>query len=319
MPLTLDPEFQKTLEPMLPVLSSIPGLPVGDVEDRRARLKALFAGLPPKPPVDGVSIEKHTSASYDAALINIHRFFPTKLASESGPAIVHFHGGGRIAGDVAMVSHNLARQVSSTGVQVFSVEYRLAPEYPHPVAAEDGYAAVLWLQQRSDEFRVDPARIAVQGESAGGGLAAGVALLARDRKLSPPLKKQILIYPMLDDRNQKSMPEELGVYVRWKAEDNETGWRALLGEAYQSEGVSPYAAPARAESLEGLPSTYIDVGSLDLFVDECAEYVARLVAGDVDVEFHLYPGLPHLFELLAPGIRATKKAEENRFDAIRRL
>jgi acetyl esterase/lipase len=224
-----------------------------------------------------------------------------------------------IAGQVETMKDSLAEQVAQTGVQVFSVNYRLAPENPHPVPIEDCYAALLWVREHSKEFYVDMARLAVQGESAGAGLAAGVSLLARDRKLNPPLAKQFLVYPMLDDRNQKSFPKELDVYVVWKSADNETGWRALLGDAYQTESVSPYAAPARAESVEGLPSTYMDVGSLDLFRDECIAFIARLAAQNVDTEFHIYPGVPHAFEILAPDIPVTKRAGENRFNAIRRF
>lgn len=105
----------------------------------------------------------------------------------------------------------------------------------------------------------------------------------------------------------------------WNSVANETGWRALLGDAYQTEKVSPYAAPARVESVEGLPPTYMDVGTLDLFCDECAAFVARLVAQNVDTEFHIYPGLPHAFELLSPDITGAKRAEENRLNAVRRI
>ncbi|KAF2659666.1 hypothetical protein K491DRAFT_152208 [Lophiostoma macrostomum CBS 122681] len=319
MPLTIDPEFYRAAEPLVPVLSSAPKLPVGDVENRRARMAALFANLPPNPAVEGVTIEKYKFASHDGQRIGIYRFSPTNSKSGPGPTILHMHGGGMISGHVELSKDSLAKQVAQTGIQVFSVDYRLAPENPHPVPVEDCYAALLWIQQHREEFEVDLARIAVQGESAGGGLAAGVSLIARDRKLDPPLAKQILVYPMLDDRNRKSIPKDLDVYVMWKSVDNETGWRALLGDAYQTESVSSYAAPARADSVDGLPSTYMDVGSLDIFCDECTMFVARLAAKNVDTEFHVYSGVGHVFEFLAPNIAITQRAVENRLNAIRRL
>jgi acetyl esterase/lipase len=172
-----------------------------------------------------------------------------------------------------------------------------------------------WVHDHALEFQVDPARIGIFGESAGGGLAAATAIMARDRKLNPPLAKQILVYPMLDDRNKK----DFGIYndlVTWKQEDNVTGWSAMLGDRVGADDVEPTAAPARITDASGLPPTYLDVGSFDLFVDENIAYVAKLVAANIEVEFHLYPGLPHGFELVAPGIPVTRMATENRVRAV---
>jgi acetyl esterase/lipase len=148
------------------------------------------------------------------------------------------------------------------------VEYRLAPEHRYPTPVEDCYSGLQWLAGHADELDVDPERIAVMGDSAGGGLAAAVALMSRDRG-GPTLAHQILIYPMLDDRNTSPDPEIVPFAV-WSYDDNITGWGALLGEAVGGASVSPYAAPARAIDLSGLPSCYLKVGQLDIFRDDIA-------------------------------------------------
>lgn len=141
------------------------------------------------------------------------------------------------------------------------------------------------------------ARLAVMGESAGGGLAAGVCLMARDRR-GPAVAQQLLIYPMLDDRPATPDPALLP-FLTWTYDDNLTGWGALLGDKAGGDGVSPYAAPARATDLAGLPDTYIDVGDLDIFREDDIGYARRLSAAGVPTEFHLHPGCPHIFETVA--------------------
>lgn len=197
-------------------------------------------------------------------------------------------------------------------------DYRLAPEYPHPAPVEDCYAGLVWLSTHAQELGIDPARIGVVGLSAGGGLAAGVALLARDRGLSPPLAKQILFCPMLDDRNVETDSASLPL-MTWSWDDNWTGWNALLGKAAGSDSVSEYAAPARAKQLHGLPTTYIDVGSKDIFAKEDQEYAERLRAANVMVEFNLYDSVPHGFELRGVGSKVYERAIANRQAAVRGL
>ena len=153
------------------------------------------------------------------------------------------------------------------------------------------------------------------GESAGGGIAAGLALYARDKQLQPPIAKQILVYPMIDYTKTEPFPA-LSKYLVWTEESNLTGWTALLGDKIKSGDVSPYASPAHVKDVSGLPSTYIDCGTLDLFRDEDTEYARRLAAANVDVEYHLYPGVPHGFEAIAPNITASKQATANRMKAL---
>lgn len=168
------------------------------------------------------------------------------------------------------------------------------------------------------ELGVDPTRIGVAGLSAGGGLAAGVALLARDRGLHPPIAKQILLCPMLDDRNTRT-DEALLPLVTWSWDDNWTGWNALLAGVQGSSSVFQYAAPSRAESLQNLPPAYIDVGSLDIFLEENKVYADRLKEAGVNVEYHMYNGVPHGFEFRAEGTEVLSRTLSNRHKAIQRI
>jgi acetyl esterase/lipase len=154
----------------------------------------------------------------------------------------------------------------------------------------------------------------VLGESAGGGLAAGMVIMARDKRLSPPVAYQMLIYPMLDDRNLGPRPG-IEPYTKWRSDDSKTGWGAVLGEGMgRDEEVDghQYAAPARVKSVEGLPPTFIDVGGLDYFVREDIDYAARLLEAGISMELHVYPGLPHDFEWAGPSAKIVQEAIDNR-------
>ena len=179
-----------------------------------------------------------------------------------------------------------------------SVQYRLAPETPYPGPLDDCYAGLAWVHQHADELGVDPDRIGIGGQSAGGGLAAGLALLARDRG-EVPVAFQLLIYPMLDDRQitpSSGWPDPI-----WPPSANTYGWTAYLGDRKGGPDVEPYAAPARATDLAGLPPTLIAVGAIDGFSDEDIDYAVRLRHAGVPVDLHVYAGAPHGFEGLAPG------------------
>ncbi|KAH6722664.1 arylesterase/monooxygenase [Leptodontidium sp. MPI-SDFR-AT-0119] len=313
MSLKFDPEF-------LEVLSTLPpnGPPpaLHDIAARRrdfdAKFGALSTMLPDCLDVDQREFWVNTA---DGNKIKIIGFTKKGSATTKTSALLHFHAGGLILGSVDTFSKIVAMQVSATGVPVYSVDYRLAPEHPGLTPVDDSYASLLWLRSQADSLNIDLNRIGVIGESAGGGLAAGVALMARDNKLSPPLAKQILIYPLLDDR---TLTPNLAIepMAIWSTEDNITAWTALLGHKAGTADVPIYCAPARAPDLSGLPSTYIEVGQLDIFRDEDMRYAQRIAQANVSIEFHLYPGLPHAFEGIAPQIGASKRAVENRFRAI---
>ncbi|RAL17811.1 alpha/beta hydrolase [Aspergillus homomorphus CBS 101889] len=314
MPLSLDPAYAKAVAPAIAAVASKPKSAVHDVEARRVGITGLYESIfETFPDVPSVERTVHQFRSYDGGMISIQRYAKKDTASTApGPAIVHAHGGGMFQGSVDLYRKVFPFQVEQSNIQIFSVDYRLAPEHPHPTPLEDCYAGLLWLHEHADEFAVDRSRIAVQGESAGGNLAAGMALLARDRGLSPPLAKQVLIYPMLDDNNTVPNPA-LEPFATWTYDDNMTGWTAFLGQdVVGTDKVSPYAAPARATNLEGLPPTYIDVGELDIFRDEDIAFAGRIAAANISLELHVYPGLPHVFEIYAPQCEPSLRAIANR-------
>ncbi|KAF2209822.1 hypothetical protein CERZMDRAFT_46299 [Cercospora zeae-maydis SCOH1-5] len=321
MPLLIDPELRPIYEPILASLTKKPQLEIADIPVSRASREAgvvqLYSGLP-----DAKNIQHivHHATAIDGYAIPIHGFTQRTPQTSSGPAALHFHGGGMTMGSALTFAKPLAQMASRSGVPIYSVDYRLAPEAHGDTLVEDCYAALLWLRNNANELGIDVARLAVYGESAGGGLAAGVALLARDRKLSPPLAKQILVYPMLEDRGAVE-DMHLEPVASFKTRDKQFSWAALLGDQAGDPDapVSPYAVPARALSLANLPPTYVDVGELDIFRDECLGYTMRLLADHVPTEFHLYPGVPHAFETLAPHITATVKAQGNRIRALQQF
>jgi acetyl esterase/lipase len=216
-----------------------------------------------------------------------------------GPGFLHLHGGGMIGGDRFTGVAGLVDLIESTDAVVVTVEYRLAPENPDPAPVEDCYAGLLWMADNLDELGVDPERLVVIGASAGGGLSAGVALLARDRK-GPTLAGQVLIYPMLDDRNETVSSHQIDGFGVWDRGSNDTGWDALLGDRRKTDAVSIYAAPARATDLSGLPPTYLDAGSAEVFRDEIVAYASGIWASGGIAELHVWPGGFHGFDGFAP-------------------
>jgi acetyl esterase/lipase len=239
-------------------------------------------------------------------------------ASGPLPCIYHIHGGGYVVG-TAKNQEPIHRQLAaSLGCAIVSVDYRLAPETPFPGPVEDCYAGLAWTFARAAELGLDTGRIGVMGESAGGGLAAALALLARDRG-EYALAFQHLIYPMLDDRTcEHPDPHHHAGEFIWHAHNNRFGWSSLLGHAPGREGVSPYAAPARAEDLSGLPPTFISTGGLDLFLEEDLEYARRLMRVAVPTELHVYPGAFHAFDM-HPDAAVAHQARRDSREALARF
>lgn len=234
------------------------------------------------------------------------------------PAYLHMHGGGFVVGKPESFADFSERFAFELGCLVVSVDYRKAPETRFPGALEDCYAALGWLHREAATLGIDPRRICIGGESAGGGLAAGLALLARDRG-QLPIAYQLLIYPVLDDRTGTVADgnPHTGEFI-WTRESNRFAWSCLLGTAPGGEGVSPYAAPARADDLRGLPPAFVSVGSLDLFLEENIDYATRLLQAGVPTELHVYPGAVHGFELAAHTAIA-QAAMRDRLAALRRV
>jgi acetyl esterase/lipase len=325
MTLQYDAEYLLAIQKFASQAGPIRKHELHDVASRREMMNRLLPGMmsnfPEQADVIRTQYQVKTGLGHQAT---VHRFAKSAADNDQGgdtkpgPAIFHCHGGGMILGSVDAFARYLAFVVSKTSVPVYSVDYRLAPEHPYPAVVEDCYASLGWLRDHAKEFGVDPARIAVMGESAGGGIAAGLALMARDQGLQPPVAKQILICPMLDDRTVEENPA-IEPFAVWTTEDNITGWTAVLGAekmSHQDRTVSPYAAAARAESVTGLPPTYIEIGELDIFRDECIEYAMRIARENISTELHLYPGVPHGFEMFASNIALARSAFESRLRAI---
>ena len=315
MPFQYDRDFKEAAATILAYRAANPVTFDTALSIRAVLGPSTSALMSSSPMVPGIEEEAHEIKSHDGQSITIYRYWKKDATNKLTPAVVHMHGGGMVFGDAKMGASLLSSLVAQTGVQFFTVDYRLAPEHPYPTPTEDSYAALSWVNEHAAKLSIDPARIATMGESAGGGLAAGLALMARDRGLSPPLAKQILVYPMLDDRNVHEI-KALKDLAIWTPDTNRICWSAYLSEAFGSDSVSQYAAPARAVSLHGLPSTYLEVGQLDIFCAENLAYASRLTEAGIEVDFSIFAGIPHFYDVFAPHCGTTKRAVEARVPAI---
>jgi acetyl esterase len=210
------------------------------------------------------------------------------------PGVIHFHGGAFIVGDLETEDRDCRETSFQAGCTVLSVDYRLAPENPFPAAVEDGYDVLRWVEANAEALDIDPTRLAVSGASAGGCIAACVAMMARDQG-GPSLCMQQLIYPVLDDRLRTTSAQWTGTPMLTSAQ-LEVMWRAYLGDWPGTDDVSPYAAPARQTDLTGLPATYMVLAGLDPLRDEALDFASRLIDAGVAVELHHYPDAVHGFD-----------------------
>lgn len=278
------------------VLGVLPAglLDLSDIDATRAGL-AKFMGAFPAPAlpdsitVEDVHVPGHAEGDPDV-LVRLYR--PANLAADA-PALYWIHGGGMVLGSVDMDDLNCANRAAELGCLVASVEYRLAPESPFPGPMNDCYAGLSWLAANAATLGINADRIVVGGGSAGGGLAAGLAIMARDLG-GPAICYQFLVFPMLDHRNSNPSTQAIVDSRVWNRGANRAGWDAYLGSASQSPGdVSPWASPAVATDLSGLPPAYICVGQFDMFLDEDIAYAQALLRAGVAAELHVYPGAFH--------------------------
>ncbi|ADO73898.1 alpha/beta hydrolase [Stigmatella aurantiaca] len=274
------------------------------VAEFRANLLAIYAQAAPLMPE--AREERKVPGPPGTPEVRVLIYRPTPQP-QPFPAILYIHGGGMIGGAAEMMDAASVQLAQGHGALVVAVDYRLAPETPFPGPVEDCYAALDWLFRNADSLGVDPSHIAIMGHSAGGGLAAATALLARDRGVYL-LSGQILIYPMLDSRT--GTPEALadnpltGEFV-WTREFNRFGWKALRGtEPLPPERLGHFS-PAQASDVSRLPPAFIAVGALDLFLEEDVAYALRLARSGVPVDLHVYEGGIHGFDLF-PGALATR-------------
>ncbi|MBE9375345.1 alpha/beta hydrolase [Saccharopolyspora sp. HNM0983] len=296
--------------------------PAVDLSDERLGvLRGAIGDLDVGEPSAQVRTTERSATAPGAQRVRVLVSRPAGAAEHDLPVLVWLHGGGYVLGTPEMNQPLADELVTELGCVVVSVDYRLAPETPHPGPVEDCCTALRWVRANAAELGVDEARILVGGESAGGGLAAAAALLARDRD-EVGLRAQLLVYPMLDDRTcvDPDPNPYAGEFV-WTRAQNRYGWQALLGHEPGLPSVSRYAAAARAEDLAGAPPAFLAVGALDLFVDENIGYAHRLLRAGVPTELHVQPGAVHgyfsaagtapgdwlrgrVFEYLAAAMRA---------------
>lgn len=237
---------------------------------------------------------------------------PKANASSSPcPGIIWYHGGGAVSGNRYGGLRYVKDLVQLLNVTVVSVEYRLAPEYPAPIPQNDCFEALVWTAKSLKELNIDPERLMVGGSSAGAGLAAGVVLRARDEG-RPAICGQLLINPMLDDRNETESSHRCTDDRIWGRASNLWAWKALLGEKSGLEGVDEYAAPGRAKDLSCLPPTFISVGAQEPFADEACIYAKRIRDNLGSVEIHVWPGAYHAFESVAPEAKISMMASQVR-------
>jgi acetyl esterase/lipase len=224
------------------------------------------------------------------------------------PCLYWIHGGGYVMGSPEQDDLRFDRWCQRFDVVGVAVQYRLAPEHPYPAGVEDCYAGLRWIKANGAELGIDTARIGIGGPSGGGGLAAALALVVRDRG-EFAIDYQLLIYPMIDD-TRTSVTANWDVPV-WNPSSNEFGWTSYLGELHGTDRIPAHAAPSRELDLSGLPPTYIMVGTLDGFADEDIDYAQRLNHAGVSVELHVYPGAPHGFEGFAPNTTVARQARRD--------
>lgn len=306
----IDPESRIPLEGLLQALpggfNSIP-----DIVQRREVLSQMLAAseVPTNP---NIAVSNHVAPG-PAGEIAVRVYSPKK-ASKPAAGLIYIHGGGMIMGGLDGQDATCQMMAERLGAVIASVDYRKAPENPYPAAPEDCYAAASWVFENAAELNLDASNIGIYGQSAGGGLAIAVALMARDRG-GPKFSFLAPIYPMIDDRNTSESSKLVTDVGIWDRAGSIEAWGWYLG----GEAADQYAAPARAEDISGLPPTFIDVGELDLFRDEDMDFAKRLAEAGVQVEFHLWPGAYHASEIFAPEAALSKTIWETRLSGLRRL
>lgn len=307
----IDPASRVPLEVLLEGLRG--GLnTIPDIGQRRAAAEAMLAAqeVPQNP---NVTKDDLTVPGPDGEPDITLRVYRPRSRSGVLPGVYYIHGGGMILGNVAGEDPSASMIADLVGAVVVSVDYRLAPEHPHPAPVEDCYAGLVWMAENSTWLGVDPERLAIYGASAGGGLTIATALLARDRG-GPDLCFMMPIYPMIDDRNETPSSHEITDIGVWDRAGNVEAWAWYLG----GKDADPYAAPTRAQDLTGLPPAFIDVGTVDLFRDEDMAFAQRLMQAGVPTELHVNPGSYHASETYAPEAPLSIRIVERRMNALQR-
>ncbi|WP_086664803.1 alpha/beta hydrolase [Lentzea kentuckyensis] len=304
---------------LLPWLDMLPQVGLTDYDAllaARAQQSQLANLAPRHEPANPVDVRDTTVPGPDGAPDVPVRVYSPANRQEPVPGLVYIHGGGFVLGDLEMFESHVLQLVDQLGIVVVSVDYRLAPEHPFPAPVEDCYAALQWVAKNAGELGVDPARLGIGGESAGGGLTAGTVLMARDRG-GPELCFQYLGIPELDDRlDTESMRDYVDTPL-WNRPNAIYSWTAYLGTEPGGEDVSPYAAPARATDLSGLPPAFVSTCQYDPLRDEGIEYARRLAHAGVPTELRQYPATFHGSSLVE-GAAISRRMFADEVEAIRR-
>jgi acetyl esterase/lipase len=312
----LDPELVAPLEGFMAATGG--GFNLHDLAGMRAMVAAMVAGAKEQaasiPGVEATDLEVPGPKGAPAVAVRLYR---PKEVRDALPALVWMHPGGWVLGNIELEDIMARELVKNVRCAVISVEYRLAPEHPYPAALEDCYAVLKWVANDGKKHGIGKREIAVGGSSAGANLAAGVALLARDRG-EVALRFQMLIYPALNDRNLAQVGPNVAENLFWSRENLLMSWQAYLENRQATADVPIYAAPTRARDLSRLPPAFIAVGGLDMFLDECLDYGARLTAAGVNTEVHVYPGAFHAFDAFAPLSRVAQRFVADRNSALSR-
>ena len=310
----------KELAPLLEAYINLSGggISIDDIPLMRSKMAMMGQATAENAPrIEGIDIEDHQVSGYGDDPDILVRIYRPQGQTETIPGLLWIHGGGYVLGSVDQDDLRCLGLAKSINCVVASVEYRLAPETPHPGPLHDCYSALKWFKENALDLGVDEERIAIGGASAGGGLAAGLALFARDQN-EVAVAYQLLIYPMIDDKNISQVDEGMEDTLVWSRGSNLIGWRSLLGQDPGGQDVSIYAAASRAQDLTGLPPTYICVGDIDLFAEEDIEYASRLIASGIPTELHVYPGGYHGFDGLAPEAALSRKFQSDLRTALSR-
>jgi acetyl esterase/lipase len=280
-------------------------------------LVRLLMPLMPTPRTPEVLAENvHIPGNDDRKRIRLRVYRPRSVAPPT-PVLVWLHGGGYVMGRPELDEVRCTQYVRELGIIVVSVDYRCAPRHPFPAGLEDSYSALKWVQSHPQELGIDAERIAVGGESAGGGLAASLVQLAHDRQEVKPVF-QLLVYPMLDDRTVLRTDVDDSGSVTWNQRSNRFGWESYLGGKCGAGDTPEYAVPARREDLSGVPPAWIGVGTADLFHDEDMAYAQRLREYGVECEVYVVSGAFHGFDRFAPGAPVVRGFRESQMSALRR-
>jgi len=317
--MALDPQIAEVYAALAETIMAAGPLTIPARGDTLALRAVVDGGLSvsPMPESSRVSVKSYEVATSDEQSIEVRWYSPEDAdPAVPRPAVAYFHGGGMIAGKPEYYDGVVRYYVEQSQVCIAVVDYRLAPEHPGGRMAHDGLDTLNWMLANAGELGVDPARIAVMGDSGGGGVAAATAILAREHDIK--LAKQILIYPMLDDRN--TVPDPLfPAVLSWDWDSNWTAWHALLGDAAGGADVSPVAAPARLVEFDGLASAYIEVGELDIFRDESIDYAQRLYRAGISCELHVLPGVNHGHDRLSVDIDVSRRTFADRCRVLANL